>query len=329
MDTRTVILSGVLPGFIVGLTLVVAFGALPIIATRKGRRQAAGGWAAIIADPAAGPNPAWAAAIATALAALLPIYAFRGLPDALWPVGGADRIWHAAALVAAMGIIAAIVFSVLARTNSTRRLPTALAMTVAAGLGAWAILAPLRAEFVGPGGAAVWGPLLGLIVGVSVYVAEAVAPKLRGWRLPAALLPIAALAAPAHFFAGFAGGAIMLTGVIAALAAALVAGILVPRLYLGGGPAAILIAQLALLHTVTRGFAYDPGMGIAQYLLLACAPMGLLAATLPGIRSRPPWLRTAAATLACAAIASGGAAFSLAHATEPDDTNGSAADYGY
>jgi len=211
----------------------------------------------------------------------------------------------------------------------TRTIAATLAMTLAAGFGAWAILAPLRAEYVGPGGAPLWGTLVGVIVGIEIYTAEALAPKLRGWRLPAALLPIAALAAPAHFTAGFAGGAIMLTGVIAALAAALVAGIIVPRLHLAGGPAAILVAQLAILHTLTRGYAYDPGMGIAQHLLLAGAPIGLLAAIAPGIGTKAPWVRTLAATIACAAIAAAGAAFTLAAATDTDDTNGAAADYGY
>lgn len=332
MDTRTIILAGVLPGFIVGLTLVAAFGALPVFARRKGRREAMGGWPAVVTDHTTGPSPAWAALLAVIAAVWLPIYAFRGLPEAWWPVGGADRIWQASIVLGILGLFAVVAYHLLDRLDGPRRLPATLAAAAAVTFGAWIMLSPLPEQYVGPGGPATWGPIAGLIVAAGVYLTEAVAPSLRGWRLPFALLPVAALAAPAHFTAGFAGGAIMLTGVIAALSAALVAGLMVPRLHLAGGPAAALIAQLTLLHTVTRGYAYEPGMGLAQYLLLAGAPLGLLAAICPGIRSRSPWLRTLAAAIACAALAGSGAAFTIGQAANADGGDsgaGSAADYGY
>lgn len=305
MGPREVILSGVVPGFIVGLMLVLSWWIAAVTGVRRPQREARGGVIRVAVSGPDGTGPLWAGAVAFGAAILVAMFAFDRPPTSFWPTSGDDRIWLGAAAVALVGVILGVVSSLV----KVPKLVNALAFGTVTGAGAWALFEPLAAEYVGLGGAAIWGPVTGLVVAGQVYVAEVSAPRFRGWRFPLVLLPIAGLIVPTHFWSGFAGAALMSNGLVAVVSAAALAGVLAPRINLGGGALGVFLSQHALLIVLNRGYSYEPGMSLVQFCVLLAAPLGIAVLLIPALWKWPAWRGVVIGGVLCAVLAVVGAAF--------------------
>lgn len=159
-----------------------------------------------------------------------------------------------------------------------------------------------------------WDQLAAIMLGVGVAGAaigsllDRSAAALVGWRFPAMLLPLVALAAPAFYFNGYATGAQLGGGLIAIVTASIVAGVLVPRLRFDGGGVTALVALPASLVLINQCFVDGAGQSAGLAVLLGFAAPAIILA--PMLAKRRPMVRVAAgaaASLVAGALAVGAA----------------------
>ncbi|MEL6328567.1 MAG: hypothetical protein AAFR38_02805 [Planctomycetota bacterium] len=301
MGERVALIAGMLPGFLTGASLTLAWWLAAWVATRSADGKK--GVPTRVRWKGIRRGPRFVAPLAFSASLLIATTAFFSWPDQFWFSTNTHRIVH----IGAAAGLAGIVLSFLPVALWTRLLGAVLFGGVGA-FGAWAMFGAIhpdyQAEFVGPGGAALWIPLTGVLVAVSAFAAETVAARgERGWRSVLPFAPVMAALTPLMFYGGFAGGSIEMTGLIATTTAAFAASLLAPGLRIAGGGAGALatLASAVVISARVGGEHFDP----ASFVVLLLVPVGGLAALLFRRASRTGAIAATVGMLTCAGIGGG------------------------
>ena len=231
----------------------------------------------------------------------VPAYlALNGYTFEFWERNGAMRFGTIILATLAGGVLTSLVRRSAALVAIVRAI-------LLAGI-AWIIGSAITPSFFS------WDQLAAIMLGVGVAGAaigralDAAGTVSPGWRFPAMMLPIVALAAPALFLNGYATGAQLTGGLIAVVTASVVAGVLVPRQRFDGGGVTALIALVAALVLVNQSFVDGARQSAGLALLLGLAAPAVVA--LPAIAKRRTLLRVAVGGLP--AMLAGGLAVAAA-----------------
>lgn len=289
MGLREILLAGLVPGALSGIGLILAVVALPRLANRVGednsgtRRGEA---------RSRGRESRWLAPLLLAVCMPLGAHALAPIQE-LWPVSVTNRFPAVGLAAGFAGLLVALLPAFPGRRAAAAAIGTASGAFIA-----WTFLGALPASTTGA--AERWGLIAGFaaFAGALALVYDALDAKLEGFRLPLLCGVLAALV-PLGAATMFSNGMLAFGPLVAIAAAAVVVGLIEPRLRFGP-PAFTMTLTLIGLIVFARWFGTDAPLYAT--LLLFAALAAPAAALLPLFRDRPK-LRLAAAIAPAALLA--------------------------
>ena len=248
--------------------------------------------------------PRWAIPVVGALAILPGDVLVRAGPPPLWPVAGADRVVHAAAVLMLLAI---------AESQVRARSAVAFALrALAAGAAFWITLGVRIPAFWTVAEGVAWIGAFALAA-VAIVTALERAPRVEAG---AVLLLCSGGAAAVLVGSGSTHLAQLAGGVGAALGAMMVVWLIAGPFNTGGGVGvcAMLLATLLLCGHYYAG----DGIPLAQTLCVALAPLAVLVGRLPRLARLRPWKRWAVVAVVGALPVAAAAGMAIAGAkSEP------------
>ncbi len=271
MSIRDLLFATVYPGLITGVGLLAAWMCWQLLFRPS---------ASIDSRPR---GPLWAAPVVFTLAFFVAYYGFNTKPQ-LWPTSAAMRFHITAAAGGAIGVLTSLVALVPARFRWTGHLvrhPLTLALGAFIAL---ALLAPLTPHALSAAKVTLIAAASAAWLALATAALDAVAHRQQGWRMPVVLLPVAAAFIPVCYFGAYATGAQFSACLIALLCAALIVGLICPRLSLERGGVVFVLAALLSLGIIAQFHSTNPRT--PPLLVLALAPFAAAVSLLPRLARR-------------------------------------------
>lgn len=292
MSIRDLLFSTLYPGLMTGVGLLAAW-----LLWQAALRSAP--------SEATPRGPLWVAPVVFTLAFLVAYYGFNPKPQ-LWPTSSAMRFHTTAAAGGAIGVLTSLVALVPARFRWDGHLvrhPLTLALGAFIAL---ALLAPLTPHALSAAKVTLIAAASAAWLALATAALDAVAHRQQGWRMPVVLLPVAAALIPVCYFGAYATGAQFSACLIALLCAALVVGLICPRLSLERGGVIFVMGVLLSLGLIAQFF--NPNSRTWPLIVLALAPFAAAVSLLPMFAGRKGLAPFLAAAVPVAFVA-GAAAF--------------------
>lgn len=291
MVLKAILIGGLLPGFLAAVLLSALWW--------RSRRP-----------ESAAPGPRWAMPIATALAVIPAELLVRGQWPPLWPVAGADRIVHCAAVVLVLGVIESLL--------AARMWVAAAVRVLGAGAVFWIVLGVRIPTFWSPAEGAAWIAGFALLTGAVATLLDRVARAGNSPAVAASLLLSAFALSAVLLESGNAYLAQLTGGVAAALGAALAVSFFVPAFTIAGGGVSAGVTLLATLLLCGHYYAPD-GIPAAQSIPVALASLAAALTLVPRLARAGRWKRCVIA--AVAAVLPAALAIGLARSAAKDEAD--------
>ena len=268
MGPREIILTTIVPGTIVGVTLLLAW---VLSARRK--------------EPGQGPQ--WVAPVTFAFAFALASWAADPLAR-WWPIDGSKRLPHVAvfAMFAGLGCV---------WLRKPRFAIHALA-TFSLAFAVWAVIGTLPAVSLPRTNLVIWIAAVTIGGSAILRLTNDAAKESPAWLAPMQFVLMALATGAICMFSQIAIFAIMAGSLVAISTAAAIVGVIRKNAVLGPGGTLVLYTLLASLCVGASQFSPHP-LHLTAYVLVICAPIGSLAARLPRSPNASRWKPFVAGTL--------------------------------